>query len=143
MSFDLKITKGDIRINPDGTLEMVIDNPKLRQDIIKIMLTALGENKYHPTYGSDIGALKIGSIPSKALLEADLTRSAETAVRKIMSLQRAQAKRQYLRPGEKIISILNISAERNDIDPRQYNVFISVQTQALTPLTEVVTVRVI
>jgi hypothetical protein len=143
VSFDLKIRKGDIVIEPDGLLRTVTDNDKIRQDIIKILLTKLGENKYHPTYGSELGAIQIGQVADRNLLELDLTQSAELAVRKLMSLQRAQAKRQYLRPGEKIISILNISVSRDLADPRMYNIFISIQSQALTPITEVITVRIL
>lgn len=143
MSFDLKIEKGDIAINRDGTIKTVFDNEKLRQDIIKILLTRLGENRFHPEYGSDVGALQIGHVADADFLELDLTSSAETAVRKIMALQRAQAKRQFLTPGEIIVSIVDISVTRDTIDPRMYNIFISVLTQKLTTLTESVSVRII
>lgn len=143
MSFDLKIVKGDIAISSDGTLELVRDNDKLRQDLIKILLTELGENKYHPDYGSEIGALQIGSFTDAEFLEVDLTASAETAVRKVMALQRNQAKRQFLSPGEIIVEILNVEVTRDTSDQRLYNIFISVLTQKLTTLTESITVRII
>lgn len=142
MSFDLKIENGDIRIEPDGSLSTVVDNYKLRQDIVKILLTKLGENKFHPNYGSEVGAIKIGYISDQELLEIDLKASVEEAVRKIMSLQKGQVLRQYVTSGERIISILNISAERDDVDPRVYSIFITVQTGALTTITESVTVRI-
>lgn len=142
MSFDLKIEGGDIRIEPDGSLSTVIDNYKLRQDIVKILLTKLGENKFHPNYGSEVGAIKIGYISDQELLEIDLKASVEEAVRKIMSLQKGQTLRQYVTPGERIISILNVSAERDNVDPRLYSMFITVQTGALTTITESVTVRI-
>jgi phage baseplate assembly protein W len=142
MSFDLKIEGGDIKIEPDGSLSTVIDNYKLRQDIVKILLTKLGENKFHPNYGSEVGAIKIGYISDQELLEIDLKASVEEAVRKIMSLQKGQTLRQYVTPGERIISILNVSAERDNVDPRLYSMFITVQTGALTTITESVTVRI-
>ena len=52
MSFDLSIEKGDIKIGSDGSLSTVSGNNKLRQDIIKILLTDIGDNKFHPKYGS-------------------------------------------------------------------------------------------
>ena len=52
MSFDLKIEGGDIKLEADGSLTTVFDNNKLRQEVVKILLTKLGENKYHPSYGS-------------------------------------------------------------------------------------------
>lgn len=143
MSFDLKIEGGDIKLNPDGSLVTVFDNSKLRQDIVKILLTQLGENRYHPSYGSKVGAINIGHIPDQELLEIDLQSSVQDAINKIIALQRSQARTQFLTPGERIVSVLDISAQRDAIDPRLYTIFISIQTGALTSLTESVTVRVI
>jgi hypothetical protein len=141
MSFDLKIVKGDIAIAPDGTVETVFGNSKLKQDIIKIMLTELGENKYHPSYGSKTGSLQIGSVLDAEMMEIDLSSAAEDAVRKIMSLQRAQSRRQFLSPSEVILEVVGVSVERDQIDPRLYNIFISVLTGKLDNITENVTVR--
>ena len=52
MSFDLALERGDIKINRDGSMKTVFGNAKLRQDIMKILLTELGDNKFHPKYGS-------------------------------------------------------------------------------------------
>ena len=142
MSFDLKIVRGDISIGKGGSIDVVTGNSKLRQDIIKIMLTRLGENKYHPTYGSETGALQIGSVLDAEMMELDLSSSAEQAVRKIMSLQRSQAKRQFLSPSEIILDIVGVSVQRDAIDPRLYNIFISVLTEKLDNITENVTVRI-
>lgn len=143
MSFDLKIVNGDISLEADGSLKTVFDNEKLRQDIIKILLTKLGENNYHPGYGSEIGALTIGHVPDRELLELDLKSSAQDAVNKIIALQKRQSRRQFLTPGERLVSVLDISAQRNTVDPRLYSIFISIQTGALTTITESVTVRII
>jgi len=142
MSFDLKIVKGDISISKDGSVDIVIGNSKLKQDIIKIMLTELGENKYHPSYGSQTGALQIGSVLDAEMMELDMSSSAEQAVRKIMSLQRSQARRQFLSPSEVILNVVGVSVERDQIDPRLYNIFISVLTEKLDNITENVTVRI-
>ncbi len=142
MSFDLKIVRGDISIKSDGSIDLVTGNSKLKQDIIKIMLTSLGENKYHPTYGSETGSLKIGSVLDTEMMELDLSSSAEEAVRKIMSLQRVQAKKQFLSPSEVILELVGASVERDAVDPRMYNIFISVLTEKLDNITENVTVRI-
>ena len=142
MSFDLKIEGGDIKIEPDGNLSFVFDNSKLRQDIVKILLTNIGENKFHPTYGSGVGAIDIGHSVDRELLEIDLKSSVEDSLRKIIALQKSQSSRQYLTPAERIISILSVSVERDTIDPRLYSIFISVQTGALSTITESVTVRI-
>jgi phage baseplate assembly protein W len=142
MSFDLKIVRGDIFVSRDGTVDIVTGNSKLKQDIIKIMLTELGENKYHPSYGSATGSLQIGSVLDAEMMEMDLSSSAEQAVRRIMSMQRTQAKRQFLSPSEVILDIVNVSVERDQVDPRLYNIFISVLTEKLDRITENVTVRI-
>jgi hypothetical protein len=142
MSFDLKIVKGDISIARNGIISIVTGNAKLRQDIIKIMLTELGSNKYHPSYGSATGSLQIGSVLDSEMMELDLVSSAEQAIRKIMSMQRAQAKRQFLSSSEVILDIVNVSIDRDFADPRLYNINISVLTEKLDKVTENVTVRI-
>ena len=143
MSFDLKIENGDISIGQDGTVKIVSDNSKLRQDIIKILLTPLHENKFHQEYGNEIGSLKIGQIIDRELLELDIRASVEISIRKLMSLQREQSKRQYVSPGEVIADILDISASRDINDPRLYIISVSILTQKLTTITESVTVKII
>ena len=62
MSFDLKIQRGDLVLDSSGQLNIVERNDKIIQDIIKILLTDLGENKFHPYYGSSAGKLDVGSV---------------------------------------------------------------------------------
>ena len=142
MSFDLALERGDIKIGVSGSVKTVNGNSKLRQDIIKILLTELGDNKYHPKYGSYIGSLQIGHHADSKLMSLDLESSARTAVRNLMSLQRSQARRQNLSPGEIIMDIIDISVSRDDADPRLYNIFISVLTQELTEVRDNITVRI-
>lgn len=143
MSFDLKIVGGDIAISKSGNIEIVSNNEKLKQDIVKILLTKTGSNKYHPAYGSEIGILQIGHAADAELLELDLQSSAEEAIRKLISLQKKQSKRQFLSPAEVIVDIVEISVARDVNDPRAWNIFISVLTQKLTTLTESIQLRII
>ena len=142
MSFDLKIENGDIKIEIDGAMSTVYDNTKLRQDIIKILLTKLGENKFHPNYGNQIGVIDIGYVDDYELVELDLKSSVEDAIKKLIALQRGQSLKQYISPAERIVAILDISAKRDTIDPRLYSIFITVQTGAISAITESVTVRI-
>src|SRR5690606_20124154 len=119
------------------------DNDKLRQDIVKILLTKLGENKFHPNYGSKVGALEIGFVADQELVELDLQSSVEDAIRYLMRAQQMQQKRQYLTPGEVIVGIKNILVERDLLDPRMYNIYVSVYTKKLTVITETIPVRII
>jgi phage baseplate assembly protein W len=143
MSFDLKILNGDISIDNNGDIETVFDNNKLKQDIIKILLTRIGENKFHQSYGSKVGALEIGSVPDQDLVESDLQSSVESSIRYLIRLQQEQIKYQYLTPGEVIVGINRIAVERDLLDPRMYNIFISVYTKSLTIITETIPVRIV
>jgi|7_EtaG_2_1085326.scaffolds.fasta_scaffold00102_3 phage baseplate assembly protein W len=142
MSFDLSLVRGDIKVQDDGALSIVTGNSKLRQDIIKILLTELGDNKFHPNYGSHVGALQIGHYADKALINLDLQSSAMKAVRNLMALQRSQSRRQALSSGEKIIEVLSVLVERDSLDPRMYNIFVSVLTEELTEVRNNITVRI-
>lgn len=143
MSFDLKIFNGDIVINNSGDLDTVFDNDKLRQDIIKILLTKLGENSYHATYGCKIGALEVGHVVDRDILEIDLRTAVETAIKYLIRAQQDQAKYQYLTPGEIIAGIKDIQVYQNQLDPRMFNIFIAVFTKKLTIITETIPVKII
>ena len=143
MSFDLSIKKGDIKIEQSGTVGLVFGNSKLKQDIVKILLTDLGDNKFHPKYGSHVGALQIGHYADSKLMSLDIETSARNALKNLMGLQRAQSRRQTLSPGEIIVDILNVTVSRDDVDPRLYNIFVSVLTQELTEVRSLISVRII
>ena len=143
MSFDLSIKNGDIQIARDGSIETVSDNAKLKQDIVKILLTDLGDNKFHSKYGSKIGALQIGHYADNTLMSLDIESSARNALQNLMALQRAQSRRQALTPGEIIVDILGVNVTRDSADPRMYNIFVSVLTQELTEVGSMISVRVV
>jgi len=143
MSFDLSIEKGDIKISRNGAVGTVSGNSKLKQDIVKILLTDFGDNKFHPRYGSHIGALKVGHHADSRLMSLDIESSARNALKNLMALQRSQAIRQALTPGEVIADVLNVRVGRDNTDPRMYNIFVSVLTQELTEVSSFVSVRII
>lgn len=143
MSFDLKIKSGDISLESSGEMSIVSGNQKIRQDIVKIILTKIGENRFHPQYGSNTGQLQIGTILDQALVEEDLRQSAQSAIRYLMQLQREQSRKQLLSSSEIILDIKNLQIERDEADPRLYNIFISVLTQKLESIDEVITIRIV
>jgi len=143
MSFDLKIKNGDLSIGDSGALDVVSGNNKIRQDIVKILLTNIGENRFHSRYGSDLGAFKIGDISDQTMIELDLKRSVEEAIRYIMFLQKNQSKYQVLSLSEIILEIVDIKTERDSGDPRLYNIYISILTQKLDQIEEIITIRIV
>ena len=80
MSFDLKITNGDLSIGSDGDISVVIGNQKIFQEIKKIVLTDVGENKFHPYYGSRAGSLSVGSIVDYDFISSELKRSVSESI---------------------------------------------------------------
>lgn len=143
MSFDLKIKNGDLVLDQSGSLSIVSGNNKIRQDIVKILLTRIGDNKFHASYGSDIGILKIGEVTDTTILELDIKRSVEDAIRYLIFLQKNQSKNQILSLSEVIIDISSIETERDSEDPRLYNIYISVLTQKLDIIDEIITIRIV
>ena len=143
MSFDLKIKNGDIVLDGSGVPSIISGNQKIRQDIVKILLTNFGDNKFHVRYGSDVGALKIGSVSDINIIEMDIKRSTEDAIRYLMSLQRSQSRAQFLSSSEVILDISSITTERDSDDPRLYNIMISILTQKLDIIEEVITIRIV
>jgi hypothetical protein len=142
MSFDLKITKGDLQIDAAGSIATVSGNQKLRQDIIKILLTSYGDNKYHPGYGSSLGQLEVGSTDFN-ITEAEIKNTALSAINTLITMQRKQARSQTLSPSETIVSVLDIGVLRDNVDPRLYNLKVSVLTQQLTEVFDNITIRIL
>ena len=140
MSFDLQLVNSDLSLKPDGTLRTVTGSAKLRQDIIKIILTPLASVSFHLWYGSDINESVIGEVLSFARLNEDITSALTQSLTRLQRLQRAQSTGQRVQLSEIIGTIQEIQVQRNPIDPRQVNVIVSVLSRELTAVEEVFTI---
>lgn len=136
MSFDLKIEGNDLSINPDGTLKTVRDNSKLAQDVIKVLITPLGVNRFSRWYGSSLNSAIIGKALSEVMIEIEAERSIQNALSNLIILQKEQSKLQYVSSGETIAAIRGVSVTRNETDPRQYQITVSILTRKLTIIEE-------
>jgi len=136
MSFDLKIIGNDLAMNPDGSIQTVRDNEKLKQDILKAILTARGTNRFHPWYGGVISQRTIGRVLDASLLETAARNAIIETLSTLMALQTAQARIQYVSPGETLAAIQDIQVARDSSDPRQWSITIIVLTRQLTPVEE-------
>ena len=132
MSFDLKIVSNDLAINTDGSLQTVINNDKLIQDIIKAIITPLGSNKFFKWYGCNIGSRVVGQLLNALMTQIEIERSIQETLTNIIALQKAQARIQYVSAGESIAAIQEISVLRNNVDPRQFEIYVAVLTRKLT-----------
>lgn len=143
MSFDLKITNGDLVIN-NGLLATVVDSEKLIQDVLKICLTTAGSNPIHPWYGSFISRTIVGNPLYNSVLVQISKSQLNTTLENLKSLQDLQVKTlQNVSADEQISAILDISVIRSPVDPRLFNIQISVLTKGLKPITTAFTVSTI
>lgn len=136
MSFDLKIEGTDLSINPDGSIKTVRDNSKLAQDVIKILITPLGSNRFYRWYGNSLSSVIIGQNMSEVMMEIESERSIQNALSNLIIVQREQGKTQYVSAGETIAVVRDISVVRSDVDPRQYQITVSILTRKLTVIEE-------
>jgi hypothetical protein len=142
MSFDLKVENNDLITNPDGTLQTVRDNAKLAQDIVKGVLTPLGSNKFFRWYGSTVSIRTIGQVLDATITQTEIERSIQDFLSNLISLQKAQARVQYVSAGEQIASIQGVAALRDPNDPRQWQIQVSVLTRKLTVVEETFTLKI-
>lgn len=143
MSFDLRIISGDLDLT-NGDIQTVTDSEKLIQDILKICLTDIGSNVLNPWYGSYLSKFVIGS----ALNDSEIVNigqvQLQTALETFKKLQDMQVKsQQRMSPDEQLAAISEISVNRNESDPRLFNVLIKVLTKGLKPITTRFTVSTI
>lgn len=135
MSFDLKIQGGDLVIN-NGLLKTVVDTEKLIQDILKLCLTTAGSNPLHPWYGSFITRTLVGNPLHTTVLVQIGKSQLNTALQNLKDLQDIQLKSfQRVSADEQIAAILDISINRNQIDPRLFSVTVQALTKGLKPIT--------
>lgn len=142
MSFDLKIESNDLVIGANGDVDIVQDNEKLGQEVVKGILTPLGGNRFFRWYGSAINLRTVGQILDDSILEMEAQRSVEDLLNNIIKLQKVQSREQYVSPGEMIASVRDISVLRNQEDPRQYEVVVSLITRQLTEVNETFQLRI-
>lgn len=135
MSFDLKISNGDLVIK-NGQIQTIVDSEKLIQDILKICLTTAGSNPIHPWYGSFISRTLVGNPLHTSVLVQVAKSQLNTALQNLKDLQDLQLKSfQRVSADEQISAILDISINRNQIDPRLFEVSVKALTKGLKPIT--------
>jgi phage baseplate assembly protein W len=132
MSFDLALSKGDISIGADGDLRQFRNSSKLVQDILKILHTPIGGNPFFPQIGNALTSENIGEVVNRQFMEARATAAVTQALQLYQSIQRRQELNQVVTPEEKVEGISEVVVEQDSVDPRQYNIKISIVTGAQT-----------
>jgi len=136
MSFDLKLSNGDIVFSPEGDVEIVEGLDKLKQDVLKILITELGSNVYHPWYGSELSDDVVGNTTDARVTAASAESAISNALENLAALQVEQQAFQRVTPQEMIAAISNIKVEQEPADFRIWNVLVSVVSKSLNEVTE-------
>lgn len=135
MSFDLRVSSGDLALSPDGDLERLVDTKKLIQDIVKILTTQLGANPFFPWYGSPITRSLTGRVLEERFVSSVATQQLRAALERLQTLQRGQlSENQVVTPLETLAAIQSVIVEQNPIDARFYRIFLVVLSRALQPV---------
>lgn len=133
MSFDLRIVAGDLSISNNGDLEILENENKLKQDILKILITPSGGNPFHPWYGSPISKTLIGSSFDYNFISSIAANQVRSSIERVMELQLLQIQSgQHVSASEQIAAINHVAVERNPSDPRYFKVYVNIITKALT-----------
>lgn len=131
MSFDLKLTNGDLTLANNSDFAIVQDSDKLIQDILKIVSTPLGGNSLFPWYGSPISQTLIGTAFEHNFISNIASVQLRTSLETLQNLQKEQAKtNQIVTPQEQIAAVQNIKIENNIDDVRFYAVTLTVLSKA-------------
>jgi len=131
VSFDLKLTNGDLTLANNSDFAIVQDSDKLIQDILKIVSTPLGGNSLFPWYGSPISQTLIGTAFEHNFISNIASVQLRTSLETLQNLQKEQAKtNQIVTPQEQIAAVQNIKIENNIDDVRFYAVTLTVLSKA-------------
>lgn len=140
MSFDLALINNDLKIQANGDIRTVRDTEKLRQDIIKIILTQLGSNRFHLWYGCSVSQDIIGKNLPHDMMILDIKSSVQQSLDRLKSLQLQQLTTQKVSLAELINIIGDVAVYRSPDDPRQIKVEVTVYSRRLTEVNEEFTI---
>jgi phage baseplate assembly protein W len=138
MSFDLELINNDIAMKADGKIRIITDTPKLRQDIIKLILTPLGSVKSHRWYGCALDTV-IGQSLSKDFQLSRIIASITQSLERLQALQISQSSSQKVSLAELLNTIGGVTAERDIDDGRKMNIIVTVFSKRLSKIEELFT----
>lgn len=124
--------ENDFRFDAQGDALVVQNENLLYQSCLKIILTEIKSNIYHPWYGSNLTTL-VGSKVVGASA-GGIRQAVSTALSNFQNLQNAQAKYQRITAKERLFSVDNISVAQSPSDPTVFLVEVSVRNYASDPV---------
>lgn len=124
--------ENDYRYDLQGDAILIENENLLYQAALKILLTQIQSNPYHPAYGSNI-ASRIGTkaIGATATL---ITEDVQRALSTLQGLQQQQAQFQTVSPKERLYSVASVRVTPSPNDPTVFSVDVVVHNAANTPI---------
>ena len=101
MSYDLQLDDGDIVVDNQGDVIVLEGYNKLYQDLLRIMVTSRGDNRFDPNEGCGVYDL-LGQKLTQDLAEMVLSKNVYLGLQYMISQQRIQALKQILSVYEQI-----------------------------------------
>jgi hypothetical protein len=117
--------ENDYRFDIQGDMTLIEDENLLYQACLKAILTVLGSNPYHPSYGSEV-TTRIGAkaiTPTQTLVRLDI----QNALEKVKSLQAAQSKYQVVSPEERLYTVNDVQVQIDPNDPTTFRAQVTVR----------------
>ena len=137
MSFDIKLTNGDIVLDTEGDVQTVANEFKLIQDVLKMLFTATGDNVLHPWYGTPLLSRVIGQSYDLELLQAEIQSGIEYGINNLTTLQGLQERdNQFVTPRELIASLEDVGAIIDEIDPRKLAITVKIRARSNETISE-------
>jgi hypothetical protein len=127
-TYDFAIAGGDIEFDTAGRAHILVTEDKLGQELQKVVLTALGSNKYHPRYGSHINEKLVGRPMSPHFTKSTAEGYIKQALTYYQGLQQAQKAEQRLDPAEELYKIHSIEVIIPVADKRVMVAYVNVLT---------------
>lgn len=124
--------ENDARFDLTGDIYLVTDENLLYQASLKILLTRIQSNPYHPAYGtslmSRIGTKAVGAVSMQ--LQSDV----QKALAMYQKLQGEQAKYQSVGPKERLYRVTNVTVTPHPLDPTAFQIDVGVQNASGEPV---------
>lgn len=135
MSFDIQIKDGDLAIGLNGDVQKIENTDKLKQDMLKMVLTPLGGNPFFTFYGSSVSRSLIGSSLNYTFFSNLASDQIKSSLETLMKLQKIQQKDgQRVSAAELLAAVQQVVVEQNQTDPRYFRVIIRAVAKDLNPV---------
>lgn len=128
MSQTFKIQNGDCVLDQSGSVVMVADLPKLRQDLSELFSVSILDNGFGAGLVDLIGAVDGFDDGYAANIEFTLRERLEAGLKRLMTLQRRSL--QNMPPEETITGIGQLDVQRDPTNPTVYRWKATIKTLA-------------